>query len=304
MHANIGVIGLGLLGSAIAHRLLQAPFPVIGYDPLIRQRESLVRMGGTAVESVDKVFAQCSVVVLSLPSSEVVRAVLDQAMIADEAVIIDTTTGDPREGVRHAEKLRSAGGLYIEANVAGSSVQTRNGEAVVFIGVNEKQSAVHRYGLHGDFVDSVLAAISTRQFVLGPVGAASRFKLVHNLLLGLHRAVLAEGLNFAESLGFDLQTTLSVLRETAAASNVMETKGSKMIDAEFTPQATLSQHLKDVRLILELADENGVSAPLSRQHQELLDRAEELGWGGQDNSSVIQAYRNIRFSPERMRDEC
>jgi 3-hydroxyisobutyrate dehydrogenase-like beta-hydroxyacid dehydrogenase len=296
MPANIGIVGLGLLGSAIADRLLEARFLVTGYDPLGQRSDALIQLGGTVATAPEPVFTQCSVVVLSLPTSEVVGKVLSSVALARGAVIIDTTTGDPRDAEKHAKTLRSAGGVYIEANVAGSSVQTRNGEAVVLIGMDDSQAKNQHYGPNGDLVESVLTAIAPRRFIIGPVGAASRFKLVHNLLLGLHRAVLAEGLNFAESLGFEPQTTLDVLRETPAASAVMATKGHKMIASEHAPQATLSQHLKDVRLILNLADEIDASVPLSAEHSRILARAEELGWGGQDNSAVIEAYRNSKFS--------
>ena len=125
-----------------------------------------------------------------------------------------------------------------------------------------------------------------------PVGAASRFKLVHNLILGLNRAALAEGLAFAEALGFDASDSLSILRETPATSAALEAKGEKMAKRDFNPpQARLSQHLKDVRLIRQLAEEIGAATPLSDAHQTLLKRAEALGLGESDNSAVIEALR-------------
>jgi 3-hydroxyisobutyrate dehydrogenase-like beta-hydroxyacid dehydrogenase len=123
------------------------------------------------------------------------------------------------------------------------------------------------------------------------VGTASRFKLVHNLVLGLNRAVLAEGLSFAKVLGFDPERVLEILKETPACSKVMESKGRKMVSGDRAPQARLSQHLKDVRLIVAAAEQRGLPIPLSRVHQQLLERAERLGFGDADNSAVIEAYR-------------
>ena len=140
-------------------------------------------------------------------------------------------------------------------------------------------------------VQPLIDVLSSQHFYLGPVGSASRFKLVHNLLLGLHRAVLAEGLVFAETLGFDAATALDILAQTPAVSGVMKTKGRKMAESDFTTQAKLSQHLKDVRLIVEAADRGGAAAPLSELHQTLLEKAENLGFGDADNSAVIQAFR-------------
>ena len=282
---DVGVVGLGLLGSAISQRLLASTsgFSVHGFDLRPECGERLEQFGGVALNSVHDVFKTCRIVMLSLPSSQIVAKLLAETPIPAGRIVIDTTTGDPDHAIQHAETMLNATGQYIEANVAGSSVQASRGEAVVFVGSDEDPLDTA--------VVAVLDAITTRRYHVGPVGAASRFKLVHNLLLGLHRAVLAEGLNFARALGFDEGETLEILQATPAASAVMPTKGPKMVDRDFAPQATLSQHLKDVRLIVNLAQKRGVPSPLSERHQQLLEQAESLGWGKDDNSAVIQAFR-------------
>jgi len=173
--------------------------------------------------------------------------------------------------------------LYVEALMAGSSAQVSAGQVVLFVGGED--DAVTK-------VNPMLTAITATHFHLGTVGAASRFKLVHNLLLGLHRAVLAEGLTLAASLGIELGEALRILPQTPAASAVMETKGQQMVTGDFAPQARLSQHLKDVRLILAEARRNGCSTPLSQLHQTLLEQAEDLGFGDADNSAIIEAFRS------------
>ena len=112
-------------------------------------------------------------------------------------------------------------------------------------------------------------------------------KLVTNLVLGLNRAALAEGLVLAEELGVDGKQAFDVLRRSMAYSRIMDTKGEKMLTRDFTPQARLSQHLKDVRLILA---SSRMPLPLSEAHRALLEKAEALGFGGADNSAVISAY--------------
>jgi 3-hydroxyisobutyrate dehydrogenase-like beta-hydroxyacid dehydrogenase len=134
--------------------------------------------------------------------------------------------------------------------------------------------------------------LAAKRFHVGPVGAASRFKLVHNLILGLNRAALAEGLAFAEMLGFDAADAVEILRDTPATSGALVAKGGKMANADYEPpQARLAQHLKDVRLIRQLADAAGANTPLSAVHQSLLERAEALGLGDADNAAVIEALR-------------
>ena len=302
---KVGVVGLGLLGSALAERLSNADFLVFGYDLRQECLEKLQLSGGTPTDSATEVFGKCSIVVLSLPNSSIVADLIAQTQIPSGRVVVDTTTGDPEHALQHARSMSQKEGQYVEANIAGSSAQARKGEAVVFLGADPSSKTAADRAVDSTFpeastfldvnVVSVLDAISTRRVHVGPVGSASKFKLVHNLILGLHRAVLAEGLSFAHALGFDEQTALEILQDTPAASAIMSTKGPKMVSGDFEPQATLSQHLKDVRLIVDLARKHGVLAPLSDEHRQLLERAESLGWGAQDNSAVIQTYRGRQF---------
>jgi 3-hydroxyisobutyrate dehydrogenase-like beta-hydroxyacid dehydrogenase len=115
-------------------------------------------------------------------------------------------------------------------------------------------------------------------------------KLVFNLVLGLNRAALAEGLAFANACGLDPAEALRVLRSGVAYSRVMETKGPKMVGHDFRPQARLSQHLKDVRLILAEARRAGAAVPLSELHRALLERLEAAGLGDADNAAIIRAF--------------
>jgi 3-hydroxyisobutyrate dehydrogenase-like beta-hydroxyacid dehydrogenase len=119
-------------------------------------------------------------------------------------------------------------------------------------------------------------------------------KLVVNLVLGLNRAVLAEGITLAEALALEPRQTLDILRASAAYSRVMDAKGPKMLEGDFAPQARLSQHLKDVRLILEAAQRTGAALPLSLLHRELIERACAAGLGPLDNSAIIEAFRGAR----------
>jgi len=115
-------------------------------------------------------------------------------------------------------------------------------------------------------------------------------KLVANLALGLHRAVLAETLTFAQACGVSPTDALEVLKAGAAYSRVMDDKGEKMLHHDFTVEAKLSQHLKDVRLILAEAHTGNAKVPLSQIHRQLLERLDGFGYGDLDNSAIIMAY--------------
>jgi 3-hydroxyisobutyrate dehydrogenase-like beta-hydroxyacid dehydrogenase len=134
--------------------------------------------------------------------------------------------------------------------------------------------------------------LAATTFYLGAWGNAAKMKLVTNLVLGLNRAALAEGLVFAEATGLSLEDALTVLRNSPAYSRIMDAKGLKMVHGDFTPQARLSQHLKDVRLMFEEAARSGAPLPLSTTHLELLERAEAAGLGELDNSAIIRIIKD------------
>ena len=136
----------------------------------------------------------------------------------------------------------------------------------------------------------IFDAIAAKTFHVGTAwGGAAKVKLVNNLVLGLNRVALAEGLVFARAIGLDPAKTLAVLKEGNSYSGVMDTKGRKMIEGDFSLQAKLSQHAKDVRIILEEANRGGISLPLSELHLRLLAEAEAAGFGDEDNSAIIRA---------------
>jgi 3-hydroxyisobutyrate dehydrogenase-like beta-hydroxyacid dehydrogenase len=134
----------------------------------------------------------------------------------------------------------------------------------------------------------LFAKFSREAIHVGPSGSGAKMKLVTNLVLGLNRAALAEGLALAWDLHLNPAETLNVLRRSMAYSRIMDTKGEKMITQDFTPQAKLSQHLKDVRLMLSASS---IPLPLTETHRQLLEKAEALGFGDADNSALIKAYQ-------------
>ena len=278
---TIGLIGTGLMGTAIAGRLLAAGFRVRGWD---RDAVRLAASGTEAADSAASVVRSCDGVVLSLPDSRVVEAVMNEvgAELRPGQVILDTTTGEPEDAMRFAERLRPLGVAYLDATVSGSSEQLRRGEALCMVGAEAADYAR---------CTSLFAALGGPAMHVGGSGDGAKMKLVTNLVLGLNRAALAEGLALAEGMGLDLRQTLQVLQSSAAASRIMDSKGEKMIAREFSPVARLSQHLKDVRIIQQAGESAGLHLPLTEAHRHLLEQAESAGLGAQDNSAVIEVIR-------------
>jgi 3-hydroxyisobutyrate dehydrogenase-like beta-hydroxyacid dehydrogenase len=288
---SVGLIGLGLLGSAIAERLLRAGYSVVGFDISPPQREALGKSGGCVAESAGGVAGQCKTLLLSLPDSVVVEHVLDEVLPVLRAghLVVDTTTGDPWQSASVGSRLASRNVGFLEATVAGSSAQVRDDQAIVMAG-----------GLAEAFESSrdLLGAFAKEVIHVGGWGAGTRMKLVVNLALGLNRAVLAEALTLAKALEVDPHTALTVLRKSPAYSTVMDTKGRKMLAGDFTPQARLSQHLKDVRLMLAAAERTGVTLPLSLLHRALLEQVEAAGHGELDNSAILLAFDDEKTPPK------
>lgn len=284
--APVAVIGLGLLGMSIVQRLAAQGRRLRGWDLLETRRDLAAASGVSLASSAADALEGVETVIFSLPTSDVVAAVLEPLLQEQQSLggklFVDTTTGRPQQMVQFERQLAGCGADYVEACVAGSSQQLRDGSAALLLGGTT--AALAR-------AEPLLGSLASKRWQLGGAGSGARFKLVHNLVLGLNRAALAEGLAFAESLGFDLESAVDVLRQTPAASAAMAAKGEKMARGEYSPQAKLSQHHKDVRLILEEAAQHGLELPLSLTHERMLALAEQLGWADADNSAVLEAWR-------------
>jgi len=270
---SVGLIGVGLLGSALAARLKEAGFAVLGYD--------LDPARCLGAESAQHVARTCRRVVLCLPTSEASVEVLDALAHSPGTIVIDTTTGDPEAMAALGARLAAEGVDYLDAAIGGSSRVVREGEAIVMAGGSPEAFAA---------CADLFRALAARAFHLGPCGSGARMKLVANLALGLNRAALAEALVFARACGLAGDAALEVLKAGPAYSRVMDAKGEKMLAEDFSAEARLSQHLKDVRLILAAAAARGAATPLSDVHRKLLENAEAAGYGEADNSAVIKAW--------------
>ena len=280
----IGLIGLGLMGGAFAVRLLRGGFAVMGYDIDATSRQNFSTHGGKIASSAAEVLQRCDRVLLSLPSHREVGQVIKGAggSLHRELIIIDTTTGDPEHTEAIAGELAGRGVTYLDATISGNSAQVREGVAVVMVGGDAEAFAAC-----GD----IFAKLGCESFHTGPSGSGAKMKLVTNLVLGLNRAALAEGLALGEAIGLDPELTLRVMRRSPAYSRAMDVKGEKMIRSEFSPDARLSQHLKDVRLMLEMGEHAGLPMTLSAAHRSILEQAEAAGLGALDNSALIQVLR-------------
>lgn len=287
MTKEIGLVGLGLVGTAIAESLLARRFEVVGFDTDVERCRQLEKSGGKSASSPAEVADLVERVILSLPDTDVVLQVVEGPGGIMEAKslpthIIDTTTGDPDQTISLAQRLARRGILFLDSTISGSSRQVRDRQAVFMVGGEKAEF---------EKCTDIFSALTEKVFHVGPSGSGSKAKLASNLILGLNRLALAEGLVFAEKLGLDLEAFLELLKTTPAYSAIMDTKGKKMLKGDFAPQARVRQHHKDVALILKYAENARQDLPLSKVHLDILERSIAAGDADLDNSAIIKEIR-------------
>ena len=282
---RIGLIGLGLMGSALAERAIQAGFFVCGYDLKKDRTRALAGLGATPASDSQEVIGQSDWIIYSVMTTEQVQESLElnQMSLRSGQIVIDCSTGEPDKMAALGAWLKTLGISYLDATIAGNSEETRNKSVIALVGGEEAIFEICR-----PFFD----CFAKESFHLGPNGHGARMKLVFNLVLGLHRAVLGEALGFAKKLGIQQESAFEILKKGSTHSFVMENKGAKILNEDFSPQAKLSQHLKDVRLILKLGEKYGAKLPFSSQHEALLNSLQEAGYGELDNSAIVKAFGN------------
>jgi putative dehydrogenase len=290
---TVGMVGLGLMGTACAQRLSQAGFPLHGFD---------VDAGRTAAFTGERRTPADSLASLARASDAIVLAVFDTTQVeqtiegpggileatrglARRPVVLCTSTCDPERIAALAARCREAGLPFVEVPVSGTSRSMAQGDAVGLVA-----------GEPADIASAtpVLDALCPHRHLLGAAGNGGRAKLAVNLVLGLHRGAMAEGLVFAERLGLDPSAFLKVLIGSAAYSRVMEVKGESMAARRFDPpQSRVDQSLKDFGLIATLAAGHGQPLPFTAVYTALLQDNVRAGEAALDNAVIIEAIARL-----------
>ena len=285
---RVASIGLGLMGAALATRMVEAGHDVSGYDVDQARVGVASAVGVSPATSMAGAVAGAEAIVLSLPTSEIGKDVcLGPAGLATFApagtVVIDTTTARPTDTIDIAAGLAGAGIGFVDATVSGNSPMAARGELVVMAGGSPADIAS---------VSPILEAFGRSVHHVGPVGNGARTKLLVNHALGIHRVAVAEVLVVAEKAGLDLDLTLEVLRDSAAYSKAMDIWGERMIaGAHLPPFGRLKLTRKDVGLIVDQANDVGASAELARAALAVVEEAMAAGMGDADNGVVMEAMR-------------
>lgn len=281
-HQPIGIVGTGLFGTSVAERLMDDGFALHVYNRTPEKAQPLLERGA---RWSDNPFRECERVIFSVFTTDQVGQLLDR--MRDELrpgkIVIDTTTSDPQQTLALGRRLAERHIAYLEAPVSGSSEQTRNRQSTALVAGEQEVFTS---------CDDLWKSLAAKAYYVGPWGNAAKMKLVTNLVLGLNRAVLAEGLAFASIVGLSREDALEVLLNSPAYSRTMDAKGPKMVTGRFEPQAKLAQHIKDVQLMLAEATRAEASLPISQVHLHLLERAVAAGLGELDNSAIIRVIED------------
>jgi 3-hydroxyisobutyrate dehydrogenase-like beta-hydroxyacid dehydrogenase len=280
---TVGVVGLGLLGHAVATRLRAAGHAVVGYDIVPACLERLVAIGGAAAKSAADVAAGTEIVCTLLPSLAAVEA----AILGADGVVAGARSGQticqmstisPTLTERLARETAARGLVFLDCPISGTSGMVAAGNGAIFVGGD--RSAYERWR-------SLLESILPTAVHVGPAGQAMLLKLVANLLVALNSAAVAEALAMAERGGLDPRVVLDVLKTGAAASRMLDVRGPMMVRGEFPAQMKLDLFMKDLHLIQDAAGSVGARLPLTDVAERLYAAALAGGHGGEDLAVVV-----------------
>lgn len=295
--ARIGFAGLGIMGSAMAARLLQHGTPLTVWNRSPGAAARLAAQGARAVPSIGDLFAECQTVILMLRDETAVDEVLRAtagglASLAAGHTIVNMGTLSPRFSRALAEEVETAGGDYVEAPVSGSQRPAQQGRLVAMTA--GRPDVLRR-------VEPILGPMCAQVTRCGPVPSALTLKLSSSVFLITLVTALAETFHFGTELGVDTAMLHTVLDSGQMSSPISRTKSAKLLDADFTAQAAISDVLMNAELVVSAADDAELAVPLIRASRDLYRRAVAAGDGALDMVGVIRtiAAADSRWSRER-----
>jgi len=277
---RVGILGLGIMGSAMAANLLRAGFGVIGYDPVVACRTRLRRAGGTAARRAAEVAGGARVVIASLPSARALAEVAAElASIGNlRNVVIETSTLPVRDKEAARRRLAAAGATLLDCPLSGTGAQARVKDLVVYASGDR---AAFRKTI------PVLNGFSRGHYYVGRFGNGSKMKYAANLLVAIHNVSTAEAVILARRSGLDPALAIQVLGDGAGASRMLQVRGPLMVRRSYRP-ATVTNEIwkKDMQIIGAFVRGLKSPAPLFNATRAIYRRARALGFGNADTAAV------------------
>jgi 3-hydroxyisobutyrate dehydrogenase-like beta-hydroxyacid dehydrogenase len=276
MTRSVGVIGLGIMGSAMSANLVKAGFAVHGWDILPGARNALEQAGGQPARSAAEVAENAGIVVTSLPSADALHAVA--AELAAKCVVVETSTLPIEEKSRALEALTRKGITLLDCPLSGTGAQARAKDLTVY-GSGDKAAF--------DKAKAVFEGFSRAHYYLGEFGNGSKMKFVANLLVAIHNVAAAEAFVLGMKAGLDPETIYKVAGDGAGGSRMFQVRGPQMVAGRYD-EATMKVEVwqKDMKIIGEYATRLGVPTPLFSASAPVYTAAMAQGFEKQDTASV------------------
>jgi len=289
----IGMIGLGIMGSAMSFNLMQAGFKVLGYDVLPQRLKNHRKAGGNAARNCPEVAAACDMIVTSLPSSEALlntAAELAKSSRAERIVIETSTLPIPvKEEAR--ERLARRGTILLDCTLSGTGAQARVKDLVVYVSGSRKW---YRR------IVPVLDGFSRAHYYVGAFGAGSKVKFVANLLVAIHNVAAAEAMVLAMKSGLDPAMVFKVVADGAGSSRMFQMRGPMMVKGDYS-EATMKVQTwqKDMTIIGDYARKIDCPTPLFSASAPFYTAAMAMGLGAEDTGAVCAVLERMADNPRR-----
>ncbi|WP_348646648.1 2-hydroxy-3-oxopropionate reductase [Ensifer sp. ENS01] len=284
----IGFIGLGTMGRPMAERLIQA-----GHQVRLNRVKAalcnLVELGGVGVDTPAMAAQGAEFVILMLPNTPDVEAVLfGQAGVCEGlspgALVIDMSSIDPVATRDFAKRVEAKGARYLDAPVSGGEIGAKNGTLSIMVGGDEEQFSRAR---------PLFETMGKNITLVGANGAGQVAKVANQIIVGLTIEAVSEALVLAEQAGANLEKVREALLGGFAHSRILEVHGKRMIDKTFDPGFALRLHHKDLSLATDAAQALGVKIPNTSATRELMSTALKKGNGDRDHSALFLEIRDL-----------
>ncbi|RNI20419.1 2-hydroxy-3-oxopropionate reductase [Flexivirga caeni] len=283
---NVAVIGLGIMGLPMATNLVEADYPVTGYNRSQGPIDKLVAAGGTAATSVADAVADADVIITMVPDSPDVAAVArgteDQAGLIGSAksgaIWVDCSTIRPDVAREVAEEARAAGLRPMDGPVSGGEAGAIEGTLSIMVGGDADDL---------EAVRPVLETVGSTVVLVGPSGSGQTVKAANQLIVAGTIELVAEALVFLEAYDVDTTAAVEVLAGGLAGNRILDRKAASMIKREFQPGFRIDLHHKDMGIVLDSARAAGVAIPLGSQTAQLVQDLRNLGHGSLDHSALL-----------------
>ena len=293
MDKTVGIVGLGIMGSAIARNLVDRGWRVVGFDIDEAKRAELAAAHVVIAADVTQVTRDAPIVMTSLPTAAAVEETAN--VIADSGqaprIVIELSTLAIADKLRFEHILTKAGHIALDCPLSGTGAQAQNRDLVVYAS-GDSNAIARCAGLFSDF--------AKQSADLGRYGNGSRMKFVANHLVAIHNVATAEAMVLAQRAGLDPKTVVEMVGPGAGGSRMFQMRAPMMVDGVYEPATMrVSTWKKDMAIIAEFADDVGCSTPLFTSTQAVYTEAMAMGLGDQDTAAVFEVLKKaIVTSPK------